>query len=98
MGFPDDCDDLQTLRVFRDRRKVEDSDFALLVEEYYRIAPPIVEWLNSKSNSKEEYLKLYHELVLPCVELIKQNKEDEAISLYTSQVRALQAGFEKSHE
>ena len=98
MGLPDDCDKLQALRLFRDRRKTEDPAFAALVEEYYRIAPPIVEWINSKPDSKNEFLRLYKELVVPCVELIKNAKEDEAINLYTSQVRQLQARFENSHE
>lgn len=98
LGLPDDCDELQTLRAFRDKRKAEDPDFVMLVEEYYRIAPVIVEWINGKDDSKEEFLKLYHELVIPCVELIKRGNEDEAIKLYTSQVKMLQGRFENSHE
>lgn len=98
MRLPDDCDELQALRSFRDRRKIEDPAFAALVEEYYRIAPPIVEWINNKPDSKNEFLRLYQEFVVPCVELIKNGKEDEAINLYTSQVRQLQARFENSHE
>ena len=93
MGLPDDCDELQTLRAFRDQRKEKDPAFADLVREYYAIAPQIVDCINNSGDSGSIYLQLYKELVVPCVQLIKQDREEEAISLYTGHVRRLQKTY-----
>jgi hypothetical protein len=92
-GLPDDCDELQTLREFRDRLKKTDKNFAELVKEYYRIAPPIVAKINAQANFKEIYRNLYYQMVLPCVSYIKYGKDDEAVELYTMKVRELQAAY-----
>ncbi len=89
-GLPDNCEELQTLRAFRDAKKAKDPAFLELVNEYYRIAPAIVEKIDSLSNAKDIYQELYINLVCGCVALIKDNKEDEAVVLYTNIVRELQ--------
>ena len=94
--MPDDCDELQTLRIFRDKRKATDPEFAKLVEEYYRIAPIIVERINGTPESKVVYQRIYDELVMPCVKLIKANEEESAIKLYTEQVRMLERSYVKN--
>lgn len=96
--MPDDCEELQTLRRFRDRRKETDPEFAELVREYYQIAPAIVEQIDSQTEAADIYDKLYNRLVLPCVEYIKNNQEEEAISLYTKIVRELQSQYGKHDE
>lgn len=93
MGLPDDCEELETLRHFRDDRKDRDPVFRDLVDEYYRIAPRIVESINHRENAQEIYSNIYNELVVPCVNLIKQGKEEEAIDLYMNKVRSLEALF-----
>jgi len=93
LGLPDDCDELQTLRKFRDRRKETDPDFAELVKEYYEIAPSIVEKINAEGKANSVYFKLYEQLVLPCVKLIKEGNEEDAIILYTKIVRELQEQY-----
>ena len=98
LGLPDDCEELQILRQFRDKRKTSDNAFAELVKEYYQIAPAIVAQINAQADSKGAYSKLYDELVLPCVKYIKNGQEDAAISLYTKIVRELQLQYNNDDE
>lgn len=84
MGLLDDCQELQILRAFRDVRKESDPSFKTLVEEYYRTAPTIVEEINNEVNSKEIYENLYTRLVMTCVNLLKEGRQDEAIVKYTT--------------
>lgn len=83
-GLPDDCDELQTLRVFRDKMVKEDEAIAELVKEYYKNAPVIVEKINQENNSEEIYNFLYNNLVLACVTKLKENKIQDAVDIYTS--------------
>lgn len=93
LGLPDDCDELQLLRAFRDRRRLYDKAFDALVEEYYRIAPAIVERINTDESREIIYHELYVRLVVPCVQMIRENCETDALELYTSIVRELQKRY-----
>ena len=93
MGLSDRCEELQMLRVLRDKRVFYDDQFKALVKEYYIVAPKIVSAINRRSDRKELYADIYHEMVLPCVEMIKENRENEAVSLYTKYVYLLKARF-----
>lgn len=83
-GLPDDCDELQTLRAFRDKMVKEDEAIAEIVKEYYKNAPAIVEKINQEKNSEEIYNFLYDNLVLACVTKLKENKIQDAVNIYTS--------------
>lgn len=89
MGLPDDCEVLQTLRALRDKRTLYDPYFCNLVKDYYRIAPLIVKAINCNTNRKTIYRMIYETMILPCVSLIKDNRENEAIRLYAQTVLSL---------
>ena len=89
LGLPDDCEELQVLRVLRDKRKLYDDAFASLVHEYYIIAPKIVKAIDSMPECNAIYHDIYYSLVKPCVAFVKQNQENEAIKLYTDIVLKL---------
>ena len=93
MNLPDDCDELQTLRALRDKRRLYDQEFDALVEEYYRIAPTIVKAINALSDRKAKYAELYENMVVPCVTMIKANRENEAVELYTQTVLQLKQRY-----
>lgn len=93
MGLADDCDELQTLRALRDKRRLYDLEFDALVKEYYRIAPIIVKAINSLSDRKARYAELYENMVKPCVAMIKENRENEAVELYTQTVLQLKQRY-----
>ncbi len=78
----DDCDELQTLRYFRDGWLKKQAEGPALTEEYYTIAPGIVQAINRSEDASAVWNRLYEELVLPCVWLIKVGKMEDALFLY----------------
>ena len=80
--LPDDCDELQTLRYFRDGWLKKQAEGPVLTEEYDIIAPKIVQAINRSEDASAVWTRLYDELVLPCVWLIKVGKMEDALYLY----------------
>ena len=52
------------------------------IREYYEIAPGIVEAINQKSNAQEIWNEVYKDLIEPCVNMIHNNKNKIAYTLY----------------
>lgn len=81
-GLPDDCDELTTLRFFREsfvkNMPCGESDLA----HYNLVAPMIIKKIEQAENSKMIFEKIYSELVLPCVELIKNRRLESAFDFY----------------
>lgn len=93
MGLADNCDELETLRALRDKRKLYDSSFATLVEEYYRIAPLIVSAIDDAPDRVTLYKEIFETMVKPCVAMVKDNRENEAVELYTQKVIQLKRQY-----
>jgi hypothetical protein len=79
-GLPDNCDELTTLRHFRDTFVPP-----TLVEEYYKIAPKIVE----KIKNNHMWLSYIWETVEKCVNMIKHNENEKALESYKHMVNLL---------
>lgn len=77
-GLPDNCQELNELRYFRDAYIRNLIEGERLIREYYEIAPKIVEGINKAENSMEIYTNLYEKLALN-LELIRTGKKDEAL-------------------
>lgn len=92
-GLPDDCDELQTLRKYRDTYLNSFEDGRKDVEQYYKIAPGIVERITNSPNKDKLLESIYTELVLPCVDLIKKGKYSEAHWHYKTYVWNLYGEF-----
>ena len=93
MGLADDCDELQTLRALRDKRRLYDAEFDALVHEYYKIAPAIVDAIDAMPDRKAIYADIYENMVKPCYAMIKENRENEAVALYTETVLQLKQRY-----
>ncbi len=78
--FLDDCDELELLRNFRDSYVKE--NYPQDIEKYYVIAPKIVEKVKEQKDNVDVFRKMYYELVLPCCNLIEENKLYEAYNRY----------------
>jgi hypothetical protein len=63
--------------------------------KYYHTAPTIVENIKRLSNALEIFEKIYDELVIPCVNLIDNGKNEEAYSTYKNYVEALSSQYIK---
>ena len=81
-GLPDDCEELTVLRAFRDawvrKRPGGEED----ISRYYAEAPGVVSRVNAREDAAAVWDKVYEEMVRPCVELIRNGKEEDAYALY----------------
>lgn len=98
LGKPDDCEELQTLRAFRDSWLKENHPED--IEIYYDVAPKILDKLSTMPEAEELLKAAYVTNILPSVEAIKQNENEVAYSLYRDMVMRLSkaAGLDTEKE
>ena len=92
-GLPDNCEELTTLRAFRDGYMKSLPNGQADICEYYHIAPAIVDKIRALPNAREIFDSIYTELVLPCVDLIRAEKNEEAYTKYRDYVKLLQEQY-----
>ena len=92
-GLPDDCIELTILRNFRDNYMKSAENGQDDINEYYNIAPAIVERIHQQDNALEIFECIYSELVIPCVRLIQNGQNADAHMAYRNYVRKLQAEY-----
>lgn len=80
-GLPDDCDELSTLREFRDTYMSSSKHLRALVDLYYEIAPRIVQAIEASENRREELDAIYQTIVT-CVDLVKRKQYERAVEIY----------------
>lgn len=83
-GLPDHCEELQTLRSFRDGYLSQQPGGRAEIAQYYATAPKIVEAINQLPNAMETWNRIYEEIVEPCVQMINANQNAQAHQLYKS--------------
>ena len=88
-GCSDDCYELTTLRNFRDSYLASTEEGSAMIQEYYSIAPSIVDKLNSSSNKKEHYEYIYKE-IQECVRAIENKEYTHTVNTYKKMVSHLQ--------
>lgn len=81
MGKADDCDELQTLRKFRDTWLKDNHPEEIKI--YYDTAPAIVDRINGLKGARHIYTDFYISYIVPAVEAIKEGKNEEAYKIYT---------------
>lgn len=92
LGKSDDCEELTTLRAFRDGYMRGTSEGEELIKEYYAIAPQIVQKIDASEQKNCAYRYIYS-VVQKCVGLIKQNKNEETMDEYKNMVLTLKKQF-----
>jgi hypothetical protein len=93
IGKPDDCEELNTFRNFRDNWVVIQDDGQELISEYYLVAPQIVKKIDTNIDSENVYLKLWSEHIEPCLNLLKQGKFFDAKQVYIDTMFMLKAKY-----
>lgn len=91
MALPDDCYELSVLRSFRDTWLKNQPGGEEAISTYYKIAPTIVERINTSSDSLEQYQHLFDEYITPCVSMIEKGCYQEAYNKYAEMITQLQA-------
>ena len=93
MGKADNCAELTTLRNFRDNFMRANKTLSALVDEYYRIAPQIVEKINQSAEKDNHYNYIFG-VINRCIALIAQGKNDDAVQEYQTMVLTLKQKFD----
>lgn len=92
-GLPDDCYELTTLRSFRDTYLLKTEEGQKLVEEYYRIAPSIVDDILASAN-KEDILESIYNEICKIIVLVEAKRFAQAIEAYRAMVVNVQKTVE----
>lgn len=85
----DNCEELTLLRNYRDTWLCNQKDGKNLIQEYYKIAPRIVQQIETSPHYAFYCRFLYHSFILPCISLIKKNKMDECKTKYVKMINFL---------
>lgn len=89
LGKPDDCYELQSFRAFRDSFLLETEEGVRLVEQYYDLAPSIVNTINVLEEQDQIYMSLWKEYLEPCLEYINHGQQEECKKVYIDMVHTL---------
>ena len=84
---------LDDVRYFRDTYMQETRERRALVEEYYRIAPAIVDAIDAESDSTAEYERIRAEYLDQAVECIRRSDRETAERIYVAMVENLAAKY-----
>ncbi len=87
-GKDDDCEELEVLRQYRDKWMV--ANYPKDVKTYYQIAPDIVEGINQRVDAGEIWESVYSDSIVPCVNYIKEGKNEQAYEEYRRMVAGLE--------
>lgn len=102
LGFPDDSEILDTLRIFRDNYLKRNERFLPLLAEYDVIGPKISEKL---ANDRELCIHLFRSFLVPCTYFIRrasiakneqevQENYEQAVIIYQNMVEDLRSLLE----
>ncbi len=87
-GLPDNCEELTTLRDFRDTYLKKKENGSSLIATYYKYSPQIVSVIKSRKD-EEEILAWLYKVIRQCVEAIKRGDNEIAYHIYCKMVVAL---------
>lgn len=83
-GESDDCATLRELRHFRDSYMLPNHPDE--VEEYYKIAPPIVDKIESSESFDYICSELYNQFLKPCRKLLHAKQYESARNIYKAMI------------
>lgn len=89
----DDCYELTTLRSFRDNWLTNQQDGRQLIDEYYVIAPTIVNAIDSSNDKDIVYMHIWNDYIEPCIKLIELGVYDTCKKLYIQMVNELKEKY-----
>jgi len=92
-GKADDCYELEMLRTYRDEYLLSTMEGSAVVNEYYNIAPTIVNRISREANAAEIYNEIYNSYISPCVKLIEADEKEACQKHYTEMVNELKGRY-----
>ncbi len=91
-GFAPDSRFVNTIRAFRDRLLPKFDGGRKAIEEYYALAPAIVDHINSDPQREMVLSKIFHRLQA-CVTHIQNNENTQAFNLYKETMAQLKKRY-----
>lgn len=85
-GLPDDCHELTAMRYMRDEWLAKQPGGQAEIDEYYEIAPGIVERISMRDDADDVWERLYQEYILPCVAAADAGEYEKAHEMYRDMV------------
>lgn len=85
LGKEDNCEELTALRNFRDEYMKKTKEGKELVDEYYKVAPQIVKFIDS-SSQKGDYYQYIYGVICECMELLKNGNNEAVLEAYKNMV------------
>lgn len=92
-GRADNCYELTLLRDYRDSYLLATDEGAELVQEYYNIAPTIVNRINRQENAKAIYDEIWNAYLTPCIRLIEEGEQEACKERYMDMVYVLKGRY-----
>jgi hypothetical protein len=83
-GKSDDCEELTTLRQYRDTFLKENHPEE--IQTYYNIAPAIVQAIQNRDDAAVVWTDLYRHYLVPAIEAIQEGANELAYSIYKDMV------------
>ncbi len=93
-GLPDNCKELRILRSFRDRYMLQEKEGQIDLEEYYKIAPKIIESISATDNQDYVYGELFKKIKTAVV-LIEKGDDEAAYLLYKEMISGVKDRYLK---
>lgn len=89
----DDCYELQMFRRFRDEWLLKQKDGKEIIDDYYRIAPKIVEMIDKQTNARLIYKNIWDSYLSKCLSMIENGHNKECKKTYMKMVYYLKDKF-----
>lgn len=94
-GLSDNCTELETMRYLRDEYLAKSDEGKRLIQEYYEIAPSIVEKIRREENSDEIFSAIFNS-IREIVSLIKAGDLESATAHYKEMVLRVKQKFDET--
>jgi len=91
----DNCYELEKFRWFRDNWLIDQVDGKKLIEQYYNIAPKIVENINLQKDKQHIFAGIWSYYLKPCLISIELENFEASKGIYLKMVNMLQIRFLK---
>lgn len=93
LGKEDNCYELELLRDYRDSYLLSSGEGKALVDEYYDIAPTIVNRISRSEHADEVYEEIWKNYLSPCVQLIESGQKEDCREKYMNMVYELKGRY-----
>lgn len=90
LGKDDHCEELETLRDFRDHWLLLTENGPALVDQYYETAPGVLEAIRERDDYKEICQEIYTMYISPCLKYIHRGQYEDCRRHYMDMVDRLE--------